>query len=192
MPGEDEQAALERRTIGGVTERDNKPPDLETLKELIKLELAADHESARRKGLKMDDSTVNVDRLAAEIMQRDKRRVEWSRPQPPGGWFFDKANRDDATIWFYRNPAMSLLVGISCEREDDGRAYIHLSVSHRNRIPTWGELGKAKEAFLGDLEAYQVFPPRARYVNIHPHCLNLYAPLESPVLPDFTRKTGGI
>jgi hypothetical protein len=41
--------------------------------------------------------------------------------------------------------------------------------------------------------AYAVFPPADRYVNIHPHCLHLWARLDgSAVLPEFSEIVPGI
>lgn len=90
----------------------------------------------------------------------------------------------------YRNPRRELAAIFSVNRENDGRFWLHLSVSHARRIPTWPELIEVKELFLGDREAYAVAPPRERYINIHPHVLHLFALLDGePVLPDFTRGT---
>lgn len=68
-----------------------------------------------------------------------------------------------------------------------GELWAHLSVSAQapTRLPTWDELGWCKRYFLGDRKAVQVFPVKAEYVNIHPHVLNLYAPLDRDPLPDF-------
>lgn len=77
---------------------------------------------------------------------------------------------------------------VICEVEVvDGKLWTHLSVGGGlvNRLPTWKELRWCKEYFLGDRRAIQVLPPRAEYVNIHPHVLHLYAPLEGEPIPDF-------
>lgn len=182
MPGEDENhAALERAA---------QMPDHETLVEILKAEVAEDKARAAAMGRVMNTETIDFEQLARDALEACKRVVDaWKHPDPPKGWVIAERGH---TNWFYRNAQMSLAVGLSCQIENDGRAYVHLSCSHRLRIPTWGELGKVKESFLGDLEAYQVLPPRNRYVNIDPRVLNLYAPLNGPVLPDFTRGTGGI
>lgn len=87
----------------------------------------------------------------------------------------------------------SLVAIVSCAEERDGRWWMHLSVSHRSRVPTWQELAWCKEIFLGDREAYQVLPPKERYVNIHPNVLHMFTRLDGDaVLPDFTRGTGSI
>lgn len=83
---------------------------------------------------------------------------------------------------------LELGVIVSGAVEQDGRRWIHLSCSHARRIPRWNELREVKELFLGDFYAYQVLPPKERYVNIHPHVLHLWRCLDGdPPLPDFTR-----
>lgn len=77
------------------------------------------------------------------------------------------------------------------DRGPDG-LWAHLSVSEAIDIPTWEELAFAKQCFLGDREAYQVLPPRERYVNVDPRVLHLWSRLDRPdgVLPDFTDGLG--
>lgn len=142
-------------------------------------------------GVVPDLKSVDFEALAREANGLDKRNVEgWSPPAAPGGW---REREREASVAKYVNAQMSLTAMVSCSIENDGRAWLHLSVSHRTRIPTWGELVVCKESFLGDREAYQVMPPRARYVSIHPYVLNVFALLnDEAVLPDFTRATGGI
>jgi hypothetical protein len=72
----------------------------------------------------------------------------------------------------------------------------HLSVSAQQppRVPSWDEFRWCKEYFLGDRKAVQVLPARAEYMNVHPHVLHLYAPLERDPMPDFrgTDSTGRV
>lgn len=114
---------------------------------------------------------------------------DWEPPRVlPPAWEVVVLEYDGAK---YRSPLQGLTAILSCMVELDGRVWLHLSVSHQARVPKWGELREAKEIFLGDREAYQVLPPRARYVNIHPHVLHLFA-LRDPkatALPDFTHGT---
>ena len=51
----------------------------------------------------------------------------------------------------------------------------HLSISHPDRIPSWGELKQAKYHFFPNLSMVMYFPPIKDYVNIHPNCLHLYS-----------------
>lgn len=117
----------------------------------------------------------------------------WSPPlvMPPAWSVVDVDPRGLGAA--YTSEMLGLTALLSCGVEHDERPWLHLSVSHRVRIPTWREMREAKELFLGDREAYSILPPRARYVNINPHVLHLFARLDgSAALPDFTRGTGSL
>lgn len=81
-----------------------------------------------------------------------------------------------------------LIVLVSCARQLDGKAWLHVSVSRRNgAIPSWEAMSEVKELFIGpDRTALQVMPPQAKHVNIHPACLHLWCCLDGDVTPDFT------
>lgn len=64
--------------------------------------------------------------------------------------------------------------------------WIHLAVAGA-AIPGHLDLVRVKRAFLGpDRYAYEVFPPDALYINIAPTQLHLWAPVDGPVLPEFS------
>ena len=134
-----------------------------------------------------------IDLAALDEVQRSTQvPAGWSPPTVlPPLWTIAEMGEDGGK---YVSDALSLAAILSCQVELDGRAWLHLSVSHALRIPKWGELRECKEIFLGDREAYSIMPPRARYVNIHPHVLHLFALLDSRAvaLPDFTRGTGSL
>jgi hypothetical protein len=74
----------------------------------------------------------------------------------------------------------------SVEREADGKRWVHVSVSHRDRVPTWDELRSVKDWLLGrDTLVVQVLPPEAEYVNVHPYVLHLWHCLDGRPVPDF-------
>lgn len=51
----------------------------------------------------------------------------------------------------------------------------HVSVSYKNRVPTWDEMCKVKDMFWKDNECVvQYHPPKSEYVNVHPYCLHLW------------------
>lgn len=82
---------------------------------------------------------------------------------------------------------------ISGRTEADGRRWIHVSVSHPNRLPSWATMRAVKDIFLGkDCLALQLFPPESEWVNVHPYCLHLWRCLDDAGLPDFrvATKTG--
>lgn len=78
---------------------------------------------------------------------------------------------------------LSILATVSTER--DGREWVHVSMAHPRRLPTWDEIRDVRDIVIGDRESYQVLPPKDRYVNVHPNCLHLFACLDGPQLPDF-------
>jgi hypothetical protein len=65
----------------------------------------------------------------------------------------------------------------------------HLSVSHRDRVPSWEELGFARDALLPpDVWLMVVHPPRAFWLNLMPKVLHLWQ-FDDPVLIGmFTRE----
>lgn len=138
--------------------------------------------------------TSGVDWNALDAAQRDGRTLidGWKPPVVlPPAWTIVEMKDDGAS---YVARSLELAAILSCAREADGRAWLHVSVSHRRRLPNWRELVAIKELFLGDREAYQVLPPKARYVNIHPNVLHLFALLDekASALPDFTGGTGSL
>ena len=61
----------------------------------------------------------------------------------------------------------------------DGGGWEHVSVSRRDRTPTWEEMAQVKSLFWGEEDyVVQIHPPRSEYVNNHPYCLHLWRPTE--------------
>ncbi len=87
----------------------------------------------------------------------------------------------------------SLQVICSVARELDGKHWLHVSCSKPTTLPTWEELSRVKEAFVGvEEQAVSLFPRQSQHVNLHPFCLHLWCCLEGDPLPDFTRGLGTI
>jgi hypothetical protein len=107
----------------------------------------------------------------------------------PGWSLVDRSQ--DGESWV-RTSGQSLIWSVA--REEDGRLWLHISTAYPDRLPKWGELVAAKEWIAGtDRYAYQVIPPRSRYVNQHPFVLHVFVPLEGdPPLPDFTHGGGSL
>jgi hypothetical protein len=54
----------------------------------------------------------------------------------------------------------------------------HVSVSLRNKTPTWVEMCFVKDLFWDEEEVVmQLHPAKSEYVNYHPHCLHLWRPM---------------
>jgi hypothetical protein len=57
----------------------------------------------------------------------------------------------------------------------------HVSVSRRDRCPTWFEMCQVKDLFWdGDDCVVQYHPPESEYVNNHPYCLHLWRKIDEP------------
>lgn len=128
-------------------------------------------------------------REAQERVRPDKAfwRYATEAPEDPRWTLLKKGNFE--TMW-----RLGLLVVIrSVSRENDGRHWLHVSVSKQHSLPTYAELCRIKETFIGrDRKAIQIFAPRQEHVNIHPFCLHLFACLEGDPMPDFTSGTGSV
>ena len=88
---------------------------------------------------------------------------------------------------------------VSVAREDDGKRWLHASVSKRGRgMPTYEDLAMLKHFCIGDDKtAYQVFPSLDKYVHAPPtggrtQVLHLWHCLDGDPLPEFSKVIPGI
>jgi hypothetical protein len=64
----------------------------------------------------------------------------------------------------------------------DGLGWEHVSVSRRDRCPTWEEMCQVNALFWDEEDCVvQYHPPRSEYVNNHPNCLHLWRPTEGQI-----------
>lgn len=65
-----------------------------------------------------------------------------------------------------------------------GGYWLHVSVSRGRRLPTWGDLVRARDA-LGFKERIfvQLIPPASAWLNVHDHCLHLFHRLDEETVP---------
>jgi hypothetical protein len=57
----------------------------------------------------------------------------------------------------------------------DGGGWDHVSISRRERCPTFDELNWIKGLFFDAEETVvHFFPKKSQYVNLHPYCLHLW------------------
>lgn len=85
------------------------------------------------------------------------------------------------------------LVVFSGETDFEGDLWLHVSCSHRNKIPSWKELKEVKNIFVGPgRKAIQIFPKEGQYVNFCKTCLHLWCNLSRDIVPDFEKVTGTI
>lgn len=58
-----------------------------------------------------------------------------------------------------------------------GGGWDHVSVSHRNRCPSWNEMCEVKDMFFRKDECCVEYHPSEKdYVNVHPYCLHIWKP----------------
>lgn len=100
---------------------------------------------------------------------------------PPGHW---KKHGDVfwagvAAAQAWEHPLAGLTVLRSYSETKDGAFWVHLSVSRKDRLPSWEELNKVRNEFAGEeVEAYQVLAAKKDHVNIHSRCLHLWLPVD--------------
>jgi len=110
-------------------------------------------------------------------------------------WREEKVNvGPDGRVWYAESPNHPRLTVLgSVARENDGKFWMHVSMSHPDRLPHWVVVKAVKQLFIGpDRKAINVIPADAEFVNIHPYCHHLFACLEGDPLPDFTAGTGSL
>lgn len=85
-----------------------------------------------------------------------------------------------------------LFIMASAGEYDDGKEWLHVSVSRKSRIPTYDEMTRIKRDFIGDdKKAVFILPEKKNHVNINENCLHLFYSAENP-LPEFSGGTGSI
>jgi hypothetical protein len=70
---------------------------------------------------------------------------------------------------------------------DGAPEWVHASISHHDRTPTYAELAALHAAAFGPAgRSHLVFVPEDEHINIHPHALHLWGRLDGTrLLPDF-------
>ena len=108
----------------------------------------------------------------------------------PPGWVVVQEGMD-GRMWKHRATGMSVLASLNVE--EDNKQWLHLSVAHPSRMPTYKNLAYLKRHWAGDdRKCIMVFPEASMHVNFHPYCLHLFSCMEGDPLPDFTWGMGMI
>lgn len=117
-----------------------------------------------------------------------RARLHWVHDLLPAVLPYDYllVERGEDGCSYTRKDGLKIIVSGAVEQ--DGRRWIHLSCSRKTRNPSWDDLVQIRDVFIGPhRSAYQVLAPKAKHVNIHPHCLHLWHCPDEEILPDFTR-----
>lgn len=105
-------------------------------------------------------------------------------------WFMTERAPDGA-LWDHASGRMRVI--LSGARESDGKRWLHVSVSRRERIPDHDDLSLVKRLFIGpDCYAVHVFPPAAVHVNLHGRVLHLFSCADGHPLPEFSGVVRGV
>ena len=97
----------------------------------------------------------------------------------------------DGMAWLNKSQGLCVIDSISMEL--DKKAWRHVSVSRKSKIPSYEDLKLVHKLFIGEENtALHIFPKASKHVNIHKFCLHLWFCLDGDVTPDFTQGTGMI
>lgn len=76
-------------------------------------------------------------------------------------------------------------VMLSVDEIECGQQWLHLSVSHPHKNPSWHTIKEVKELFMPkDKYAIQMIAPKSEHINIHEHCFHLWMRLDGPTISD--------
>ena len=101
-------------------------------------------------------------------------------PEPPKDWkYVGTALTDAGDCAVYKHKSSTLTVMRSIDDLGDGKPVLHVSVSRKNKLPSWEDLKRCKTIFMGaDVDAYHVIPKATDYVNMNQNTMHLWAPWE--------------
>lgn len=108
--------------------------------------------------------------------------------QLPAGWTF---NNTPPIVSFEHLSGLRVIASEEIYPSGpDGadEVWLHVSASRAQRVPDWQDMCRIKDAFVGeDRVAVQVHPPKAEYINHHPHVLHLWCNLDRRLIPDLRK-----
>ena len=92
---------------------------------------------------------------------------------------------------YARTDGMKAIVSLDLPSSDTVQ-WLHVSVSFKDRCPSWDDMCNAKQNLMGDVYAIQMHPPQSEWVNRHPYCLHLWHNVLGTTVPDegFDRMAG--
>lgn len=80
----------------------------------------------------------------------------------------------------FRHKLIPLTVVISKATLENGDVWKHVAASRKDRLPTWVELSKVKQDFIGsEKEAFHIMPKESDYIDLYFFCFHIWSPLES-------------
>ena len=97
----------------------------------------------------------------------------------------EQGSRHGFFIAMHEGAELGIISSGEHHASDDGLGdWEHVSVSLRDRCPTWDEMCFVKDLFWMDGECVvQFHPHKSEYINMHPLCLHLGKPVNPRPLP---------
>jgi hypothetical protein len=133
--------------------------------------------------------TARIPECSEEQFREELLLTEKYRPATvPLGW---RKLPHPMVMNYYERIGDKLAVIVSaCKWPGDpqpDRVWLHVSMSRKNKLPTYQDMAEVKELFVGkERKALQIFAEESQHVNIHPYCLHLWCLVEGDDgLPDF-------
>jgi hypothetical protein len=123
---------------------------------------------------------INHDGIVADIVVRMMRRH----------WDLDE-ERENGASFRRRKQRIDYLVLFTLRKYDDGKRWIHLSMSRGDKkLPTWSEMTWLRDEFIGkDTKAIIVLAPAAEHCNLA-EAHHIWHCVDGDPLPDFTNGLG--
>jgi hypothetical protein len=99
----------------------------------------------------------------------------------PSSWSKINAWAVPGSVAFNSIDGLTVLVSVDVI---GGIKWLHMSISRRERYPSWDDICAAKDLFVGrDREAIQVLPKASEHVNLHCNCFHVWSNLDGPTTP---------
>jgi hypothetical protein len=96
--------------------------------------------------------------------------LDWEIYRRPASW--DSREMGDRFNGHLRIPKRNMVIIFS-----NGGGWEHVSVSVKDRCPTWDEMEDIKRRFWQDTDTVmQLHVPPSEHRNCHPYCLHLWRP----------------
>jgi hypothetical protein len=95
-----------------------------------------------------------------------------------GPYATSEADGNNGVFWVLLPRSQKLKVLASDGGMPGERAWEHVSVSRKDRCPTWEEMCIVKSLFWDDDDCVvQYHPPRADWISNHTYCLHMWRPV---------------
>lgn len=106
------------------------------------------------------------------------------------GWVMSNMGPSGITMWQQRS---GYSVIVSEAPLLDGNYWLHASIAHRERMPSYDDLKVLHNAAFNDRYAYQLFVPSSKHYSFHNFALHLWGRSDgTPCTPDFIAELGTI